>query len=150
VQALVYPATVKVSDALGLPVGGATVKMTLANGSVISGSTAGDGTFVAHDIPIGTYTATVSGIGSSAQITGNASKQGVASASVLFGTTSLALIVVIVVVALGLVFFLMRRRSGKVAKPQKQAQATVAKCPKCGASVEPTEQFCPNCGAKVR
>jgi len=149
VKALVYPATVKVSDALGLPVAGATVKMTLANGSVISGSTGGDGTFLAPDIPLGTYTATVSGIGSSTQVSGDASRQSVASASVLFGTTSLGVVVAVVIVAFGLIVFLMRRRSGG-GKATTPARTTALLCPKCGSNVDPAEQFCPNCGTKVR
>jgi sugar lactone lactonase YvrE len=150
VKALVYEATVKVSDVLGLPVAGATVKMTLANGSVVSGTTGGDGTFVAPDIPLGTYTASISGIGSSTQVTGDASKQGVATASVLFGTISIGVIVAIVIVAVGLAVFMMRRRSGGAAKAAKPAQATALVCPKCGSSVEPSDPFCPNCGTKLR
>ena len=109
-KALVYDATVKVTDFLGLPVSGSSVKMTLANGSVISGTTIGDGTFTASEIPLGTYTASVSGLASSAQVTGDASEQAVKSVGVLFSTVSLVLIVCLIVGALAVSLFLVRKR----------------------------------------
>ena len=156
IKALIYSATVKVTDFLGLPVSGAEVKMTLANGTTISGTTGGDGTFVAPSIPLGTYTATVSGIASSTQVKGDASKQAVANASVTFGTTSLGVVAGIVVVVALLAVFMLRRRSKGGAPVPTQAekpavvQPQAVKCPNCGTMVEPTDPFCPNCGAKVR
>lgn len=108
----VYDATVKVSDLLGLAVSGAQVEMTLVNGTVVSGTTGGDGTFTASKIPLGTFTASVSSFGSSAQVTGDASKQSVTPASVLFGTTSLGIVVAVIVVAALAAVFMLRRRSG--------------------------------------
>jgi len=113
VKANVHDATVRVTDLLGFAVSGAQVKMTLANGTVVSGTTGGDGSFTAAQIPLGTFTVAVSSLGSSAQVRGDASKQNVTPASVLFGTTSLGIIIAIAVVAIvGGVFVLRRRRSG--------------------------------------
>jgi hypothetical protein len=151
IKALVYDATVKASDALGFPVSGATVKMTLANGTVITGSTGGDGTFVAPAIPLGTFTATVSGIGSSSQVTGDASKQSIAQASVLLSTTSIGIVVGAIAVVAVLAVFMLRRMSKRgPAKSTVAPKAAANACPNCGSSVEPSDPFCPNCGAKLR
>ena len=117
IKARVYDATLKVADSLGLAVSGAQVKMTLANGAVLSGTTGGDGTFTAPSIPLGTFTATVSSLGFSAQVTGDASTQSVTPASVLLSTTSLGIVVAAVVVVVGLAVFLLRRKSGRAARP---------------------------------
>jgi len=135
----VYDATIKVTDFLGLAVSGAGVKMTLANGTVISGSTGGDGIFGAPAIPLGTFTATVSGIGSSTLVTGDASKQSVTPASVAFSTNSLSLVVAIIVVATVLVVLLLRRRARKGGnKPMVAAQ-------KAAVSLMPCDEVHPTC-----
>lgn len=107
----VYDGAVKVTDFLGLPVSGASVMMTLANGSVISGTTGGDGTLVAPSIPLGTFTAKVSMLGSSVQVAGDASKQYVTPVSVLFGTESLGLVIGVAVTILGMAAVMLKRRS---------------------------------------
>ena len=111
VKGSVYDASVKVTDFLGLAVSGAQVKMTLANGTVLTGTTNGDGVYSALQIPLGTFTASVSGLASGVQVSGDASKQAVTSASVLFGTTSLGVVVALVLAAIGAVVFILRRRS---------------------------------------
>ncbi len=109
-KALVYDASLKVTDFLGLPVSGVVVKMTLANGSLISGTTLGDGTFSAREIPLGTFKASVMGLASSSQVTGDASKQPVSNVGVFFSTTSLALLIVLAVAAVAMSAFMLRRR----------------------------------------
>jgi hypothetical protein len=112
VRADVYDGTIAVHDFLGFAVAGAQVKMTLANGTTISGTTNGDGLFTAKNIPLGTFTASVSSLGSMASVAGNASQQGIASASVVFGPISLGLVVALAAgaVVAGVVF-LRRRKS---------------------------------------
>jgi len=112
----VYDATVKVTDFMGFAVSGAGVEMTLANGTVVSGSTNADGSFIAPAIPLGTFTATISGIGSTAQVTGDSSKQSITPASILFSTTSLTLITAVILAVAGLAVFMLRRMSGRRAK----------------------------------
>lgn len=147
----VYDVTLKVTDLLGFAVSGAQVHMILANGTTISGTTNGGGIFVVPSVPLGTFSASISGIGSSAQITGDASTQSVTPASVLFGTVSLAVIVVVVLVAAGASVFMLRRRSkGGLAQQPAQAPATLATCPNCGAPVGASEAFCEKCGTKLR
>ena len=152
IKAQVYDATIKVADVLGIPVSGAAVRMTLANGTTISGTTGGDGTFTVPSIPLGTYSASVTSIGSSAQFTGDASKQAVTLASVLFSTISLGLIVAVVVIAIGAALFLLRRRprARPVVAAAQQTVPKISTCPKCGAAVGSSETFCENCGTKLR
>ena len=97
-DALVYDATVKVTDPLGLPVGGAQVEMTLANGTVLAGATDGNGAFVASDIPLGTFTAKVTNLGMSTKVAGDASKGVVIRTKVLLSMALVALAAVLATV----------------------------------------------------
>ncbi len=141
------------SDFLGFAVPGAQVKMTLANGTVLSGSSNGDGVYTALGIPLGTFTASVSGLGSSTQVSGDVSKQSVTPAPILFGTVSLGLVVAIVVVAAVAAVFLVRRRSHRPvpagAGMQAQSKPSQASCPNCGAALGASLSFCENCGTKI-
>jgi hypothetical protein len=89
--------------------------MTLANGTVITGTTKGDGTFTTGLIPIGTFTARVSNLGIATQISGNAA----AGKSVAEGKLALSLVLLIVIIAAvaggaaGGVLFLRMRKRGK-------------------------------------
>jgi len=111
----VYPASLKVVDLFGLPVSGAQVSMTLANGTVVTGTTKGDGTFSVGMIPLSTYTAKVTSLGTSVQIVGNAaSGQPAAVGKVALSLVSLFAIVAAAAVAASSGFlFLRRRRSMK-------------------------------------
>jgi hypothetical protein len=110
-NARAYPVSMKVVDLLGLPVSGAQVTMTLANGTILSGTTKGDGTFAVGLVPLGTFTATVTNLGSTAQITGNAaSSQPVAQGKVALSLISVGVIVVVVVGAAVAGVFLLRKR----------------------------------------
>jgi len=107
----VYQASFKVVDLFGLPVGGAQVSMTLANGTVVTGVTKGDGTFSAGTIPVGTYTAKVTSLGTSVRIVGNAASGQPAAV----GRVALSLVFLFVVVAAAAgagsaAFLLVRRR----------------------------------------
>ncbi len=119
----VYPASLKVVDLLGLPVSGAQVSMTLANGTTVTGTTNGDGTFAAGMVPLGAFTAKVSNLGTGAQIVGDASSdQQTAQGKVPLSLVSLIGVVSLVSVA-GAGGFLFRRRKKKAAgggaKPAK-------------------------------
>ena len=149
-KALVYDARLKVADFLGLPVSGASVKMSLANGSVISGTTAGDGTFTAPEIPLGTFTATVAGLASSARVVGDASTQPVNNVSVFFSTDSLVLLIVAVAALIGISAFALRRRR-RVAPPSasRKVSTQLRICPNCGTQVAESEEFCTQCGTRL-
>jgi hypothetical protein len=112
---LVYQASLKVVDLFGMPVSGAQVSMTLANGTVLTGVTKGDGTFSVGTIPLGTYTAKVTSLGTSVRITGDAASGGAVS----MGKVALSLVSLVVVLAAAAavgstgVFLLRRRKRGK-------------------------------------
>ncbi len=108
IETRVYPASLKAVDLFGLPVSGAQVSMTLANGTVLTGTTKGDGTFAVPMIPLGTFTAKVSSLGTSAQVVGSASSPAVAQAKVAFSLVSLIVVVAIVVGAGTAGVFLLR------------------------------------------
>ncbi|MDA4115550.1 MAG: carboxypeptidase-like regulatory domain-containing protein [Thaumarchaeota archaeon] len=110
----VYQASLKVVDLFGLPVSGAQVSMTLANGTTLTGSTNGKGVFSAGTIPVGTYTARVTSLGTSVRISGDAaSGQSVATGKVALSLVSLFVIVAAAAAAgSGGVYVLRMRRRG--------------------------------------
>jgi len=115
-----YPSSLKVVDLFGLPVSGAQVSMTLANGTTVTGTTNKEGTFSAGIIPVGTYTAKVTSLGTSVQIRGDAAS----GQSLAVGRVALSLITLFVVVAVAAAagstgFFVLRwrkRAKNKVGK----------------------------------
>ena len=110
----VYQASLKVVDLFGLPVSGAQVSMTLANGTTLTGVTDGKGVFSAGTIPVGTYTARVTSLGTSVRISGDAAS----GPSVATGKVALSLVSLFVIVAAaaaagsGGVFLLRMRKRG--------------------------------------
>jgi hypothetical protein len=73
VDTRVYPASVRVVDLFGIPVQGASVAATFANGTAVTRSTNSSGVVDLGLIPIGTYHATVSTFGVSASLDADAS-----------------------------------------------------------------------------
>jgi hypothetical protein len=73
INARVYEATVKVVDYFGSPVTGANVAISLANGSTISGATASNGTATFRQIPLGAFAGTVTSVGVTSHVSGDAS-----------------------------------------------------------------------------
>jgi hypothetical protein len=113
VNSRVYNATIVVEDPLGLGIGGADVTVTLANGTMVHTSTAGDGTAVLRTIPLGTYDATVSEFGFSALSPGNASVQSITVIHLPLSWVMIASITVIVVLVVIGIMFVLRRRTGR-------------------------------------
>lgn len=112
----VYPASLSVVDPFGLPVSGAQVSMALANGTTLTGTTSKQGTFSAGLIPVGTYTAKVTSLGTSVQIRGDSAS----GLSVAVGKVALSLIMVLVIIAVaaaagstGFFVYRMRKRAKK-------------------------------------
>ena len=109
----VYNATLFVKDPLGFPVGGAAATITLANGTVLRGTSAGDGTVRLNAIPLGTYWGSVSFLGFTSDFAGNAANQESLQVAVplsywVIGT--LVLLVLIAIATLIAVFRLHNRR----------------------------------------
>jgi hypothetical protein len=107
--ARVYDLTIAVKDPMGFAIGGAACAVTLANGTTVHTSTAGNGTVTLQMIPLGTYQGTVSAFGLSSSLSGDASVQGSTQVAMAL---SWAMITVFIVVALAIVIglvFLVRR-----------------------------------------
>jgi len=100
-----------VKDPLGLPIGGADCAITLANGTTIHASTSGDGTLVLRQIPIGTFQGTVSSLGQTSTLSGDAAVQGTVEdrLALSWGTISV-FVVLLAIVILAVVFILHRYR----------------------------------------
>jgi hypothetical protein len=71
----VFDAKLVVTDYFGIPVSGALVTSTLANGTAIQLTTGSDGTLSLGLIPIGTFRATISYLGTTTEANGNVSIQ---------------------------------------------------------------------------
>ncbi len=107
-DAKVYQATVVVKDILGIPVGGASVRLLLANSTTVQGTTAGNGSVTFRLIPLGTYQVTVSVLGISQGASGNAAVQNPMTITVNF-SDSVVVVIVALVAAGATTFFLVRR-----------------------------------------
>jgi hypothetical protein len=110
VNARVYDVTIMVEDPLGLAVGGADASITLANGTSLHASSGGDGTIPLHLIPGGTFQVTVSTLGFSSMLSGNAAVQSTVVVHLpLSWPTILVLVTVVVLVVVGTALALRRR-----------------------------------------
>jgi hypothetical protein len=116
----VYAASLKVLDLLGLPVSGAQVSMTLVNGTVLTGTSGGDGSFTVPMVPLGAFTAKVTNMGVATQIVGDASSsQPVAQGRILLSLISLSVLVAVVAGA-GVTGVFVLRRKRRVKKAEKK------------------------------
>lgn len=82
VRSRIFDAKLRVTDYLGVSISGADTLIHLANGTRLSRSTGGDGTITIPMIPFGTFDATISYLGTSTQVSGDASIQRVTDAKV--------------------------------------------------------------------
>jgi hypothetical protein len=113
VKARIYDATIAVKDPLGLAVGGADASITLVNGTSFQATTAGDGTITLSMVPLGRYTATVTALGVSSSLSGDASVEETGVVQVpLSWALIIALVLIAAAVLIGLVLFIRRRRRG--------------------------------------
>jgi hypothetical protein len=114
VQCRVFDVTIRTVDALGLPVAGATANIVLANGTQISAHSDADGSITLPLVPLGRFDATISNLGASARISGDASAGSIAQARVPLSFDTIGLIIgVVAAIAGGSIFFLRRRRGRK-------------------------------------
>lgn len=110
----VFNAEIAVVDYLGIPVGGADISVTLANGTVINRVTANDGTVNLQMIPLGTFNAEISYLGTSTTVAGDASAQTVTTGSVFSSIPTFALIAVVVIAAVAVVVVVFIRRHNRL------------------------------------
>ncbi len=114
----VFNAKLVALDYLGLPVSGAQVAVTFANGTVIHTVTTNDGTVSFSLIPLGTFNAEISYLGTSTTVVGDAANQAVATGRVFSSVPTFALIaaVAMVVVTVAVAVFIRRRHRSAEAK----------------------------------
>ncbi|MCW4009550.1 MAG: S53 family peptidase [Candidatus Bathyarchaeota archaeon] len=109
VHCLIYDAKISVKDYLNLPVSDAAVTVTFANQTTIQKSTSSDGTINLLMIPHGTFNATVSYLGSSTTVTGDASQPTITT-KLFSSIPTLSLVAVAAILALVTGVLLVRRR----------------------------------------
>jgi subtilase family serine protease len=105
----VFNAKLLVTDYLGIPISGAKVTFTLANGTTIQSTTGSDGTASLPMIPLGTFHASISYLGTTTTVVGDASMQSVTKGKIFASYPTLSLIAVVVIAAVA-TFMLVRRR----------------------------------------
>ena len=110
VDARVYDATIVVRDPFGLPVGGAGAAITLANGTMVHTTTAGNGTIFLRMIPVGTYQGTVTSLGLSSSISGDASVQSSTTVGVSLSYAVVIAMVIVIALIVVAVIIVSRRR----------------------------------------
>lgn len=109
VHARVYDVKMRLTDLLQIPVSGAEARIVLANGTVLGRATANDGSVAIPLIPLGKFNATISYLGASVLIHGDASQQAVAHAQTALSYPDIVVPAVIALVAVA-AFLLLRRR----------------------------------------
>jgi len=144
----VFTARVVITDYLGFPLSGAQLSITLANGTTIHRSTPSNGTVSLGLIPLGTFHGSLSYLGTTTPISGDASSQAQTPVKVFASYPTFGLIALVVVVVLAAALLAVRRRrapnsqrgAGKLLSSQNEI------CKHCGSKLMPGGTFCPECG----
>ncbi len=118
---LAYPAAVTVHDYLGLPVSGAQVVFTLANFTVVKTVSGSNGTASAGLIPLGSFQAAVTYLGTTTTVSGSGESADSTRVTTALSYPLLVLIVLIVAACIGVAFF-VRRKSGRSSNPTAAPQ----------------------------
>ena len=109
VNARVYDAAILVRDPFGSAVGGADAAITLANGTTVHRATAGNGSIFLRMIPLGTYHGTVTSLGLSSSISGDASVQSSITVHVSLSYSVVIAMVVLIALVVAAVIIIRRR-----------------------------------------
>ena len=155
----VYSGRIVTTDYLGIPISGAKVSITLANGTVIAATTGSDGSVDLGEIPLGSYTAKVAYLGTTSQVTGDAAASSTGRVQILssyptFGMITVALATAVVAIAV----VVRRRHAGEVTSPKVPANGPLKEtpsvlevvCPHCMTANLPTADFCQECGKSLQ
>ena len=114
ITANVFSGKLLATDYLGLPISGAHVVVTLANGTSIASTTGSNGSVALGLIPLGKFSASVSYLGETTQINGDASAQAVTHTTMLSSYPTFGVILgILVVLALAGFALLRRTKSSK-------------------------------------
>jgi hypothetical protein len=106
----IFNAKFAVTDYFGIPISNAHVFFTFINGTTVQLTTNGDSVLPLGFIPIGTFHATISYLGTASEVNGDASTQSVITGKVLASYPTFSLIGGIVIVAVGFVLYRFRSR----------------------------------------
>lgn len=159
----VYSGDLSAIDYLGIPISGAKVSITLANGTTVTRMTGNDGSIDLGEIPLGSYLAKVSYLGSISQVNGDASAASNAKAKLLSSYPTFAVIGISIALVIAAVLVAMRRHAGRITISRavttplsdddtagRGAEPSALSCPVCGVSNDASSVFCENCGRKLR
>jgi hypothetical protein len=105
----VYAGEVTATDYLNFPISGASLSVTLVNGTTLQRTTAPNGVAQLGLIPVGTFQGKLSYLGTTTTITGDASTQASTSVKVLVSYSFLAIMGVVAAVAVVGAALLVRR-----------------------------------------
>jgi len=119
VPSRIFTLDLKVSDLVRAPISGARVNLVLANGSAVSGTTASDGSIIVPLVPLGNFSGSISYLGVSTQVSGDAS-QGPAHGRVIASPDDLALFGAIAAISVGVGFGILRARRPKTSATSKR------------------------------
>jgi hypothetical protein len=120
IRGRIFDAKLSVTDLLGIPISGASAQLTLANGTQFAKSTDSNGAASLGLIPLGTFTGSVSYLGSTTQFSGDASQHAVTTPKVFASYADIGAIGGGIAVAItAIVFkFVIRKRSTPAPAPQ--------------------------------
>jgi hypothetical protein len=107
----VFNAKLSVVDYLGIPISGAQVAVTLANQTTIQVVSASDGIAILPLIPLGTFNAEISYLGTTTTVAGDASTQTVIAARVLASVPTFGLIAGVATAIAVTAILLVRKRN---------------------------------------
>jgi hypothetical protein len=110
IRSRVFDLTLRVADLFGQPVSGARVSLLLANGSRVERTTESDGKVSIPLIPIGTFNGTITNLGVSSQVHGDASTATVSDVKAALSIPVLGIVAGVLVLAVAGVFLGIRRR----------------------------------------
>ena len=106
-----FNAKLVATDYFGLPISGAQVAFTLANGTTIKATTDNEGAATLLMIPLGTFNATISHLGTTTTVIGDASTQAVTTEKIFASYPTFGLIVGVAITATAAALMLFRRHN---------------------------------------
>lgn len=119
----VYYASIYVTDFFGLPVAGASATLKLANSTVVHVVSSGSGEINLGQIPLGTYTGTISNLGQTSSVAGDAAVQSSLQTKVALSYAELILVTIATVLIVA-VLFLVFGLKDKLFPPKKKIVQT--------------------------
>ena len=124
VKTKIYDARIRVGDPLNLPLAGATITATLANGTTITTQTNDEGVAILKMIPLGRYNATLTYLGQTLKISGDISLEPVIKSTITFSPSIISIIALVIVLSAVLFLSLKAKRKGEALQSKPSRQTT--------------------------